>query len=78
MKQNDFIKKGESIYQKIQSDLLKKYQPHQSIVIEVKSGKYFVGDDDIEAMEKAKKAFPHSHFFGAQIGELHPPLFRSI
>ena len=40
------------------------------IVIEASSGKYFIGDTKDEAMELARKEFPHILLFVRKIGEL--------
>lgn len=40
------------------------------VVIEVNSGKHFIGDTKDEAMEKARKEFPGILLFVRRIGEL--------
>jgi hypothetical protein len=69
-KGEQIVKKGEKIYFKIKSELEKKYHPSYYVTIEVNSGKYFVGKTSIEAMDKAKKKFPHEQFFLARVGRL--------
>lgn len=64
------VKKGEKIYYQIKPKLEKKFDPSYYVTIEVNSGKYFVGKTSIEAIEKAKKAFPRKQFFMARVGRL--------
>lgn len=59
--------KGMAIYQKI-SKRMEKKNFGKYLAIEVGSGKYFIGNTLIEAMEKAKKKFPHKLFYFTRVG----------
>lgn len=58
---------GEKIYQKISKQIEKKYLG-SFMAIEVESGKYFLGQTQIEAIEKAKKHFPTKIFYLMKVG----------
>ena len=45
------------------------------MAIEVDSSDYFIGNDAIEATERAKKRYPDSTFFLVRIG--HPAAFKT-
>lgn len=62
------VEKGRGIYYKIKPKLMKKFNPGYYVTIEANSGKYFVGKTSIEAMNKARKYFPHRQFYMAQVG----------
>ncbi|MBI3384668.1 hypothetical protein HY030_00560 [Candidatus Gottesmanbacteria bacterium] len=68
LSQKIIIEKGKNIYYKIRPQLKKKYEPGNYITVEIKSGKFFVGKSPLEAIDKAKRQFPHSQFFMAQVG----------
>lgn len=59
--------KGEEIYQKISKQMEKKYLG-SFMAIEVESGKYFLGQTQVEAIEKAKKHFPAKIFYLMKVG----------
>ncbi len=59
--------KGEEVYQKI-SKQIKKEHVGDFMAIEVESGKYFLGQTQMEAIEKAKKRFPAKVFYLMKIG----------
>lgn len=59
--------KGEEVYRKISKQIEKKYLG-DFMAIEVESGKYFLGETQIEALEKAKKHFPTKIFYLMKIG----------
>lgn len=59
--------KGEEVYRKIKARLEKKHRG-EFAAIEVDTGDYFLGDDQIEAVEKAKKKFPNKIFYFVRIG----------
>lgn len=62
------LDEGEEIYR---LRLKKKLEPKYNgkvIAIEVKSGKYFLGDDLNEASSKAETAFPDSIFCFMRVG----------
>lgn len=62
------IEKGKDIFYRIKPKLEKKFQPGHFVTIEVNSGKFFVGRNPIEAINRAKKKFPRKQFFLAQVG----------
>ena len=64
---SEIAHKGEEIYQKV-SKRLEKDHWGDFIAIEVESGKYFLGQTQIEAIEKAKKHFPEKIFYLMKIG----------
>ena len=59
--------KGEEVYRKISGQLEKK-NLGSFIAIEVESGKYFLGQTQVEALEKAKKRFPNKIFYLIKVG----------
>jgi len=63
----EIAQKGTQIYQKI-SKQIEKAHSGDFIAIEVKSGEYFLGQTQIEAIEKAKKHFPTKIFYLMKIG----------
>ncbi|OGK25133.1 hypothetical protein A3A46_02325 [Candidatus Roizmanbacteria bacterium RIFCSPLOWO2_01_FULL_37_13] len=77
-KGEQIVKKGEKIYYKIKPELEKKYDLGYYVTIEVDTGKFFVGKTSIEALHKAKKAFPRKQFFLAQVGRVAGLLYESI
>ncbi len=64
------VEKGREIYYKIKPQLEKKHDPGNYVTIEVNSGRFFVGRNSIEAMDKAKKHFPRRQFFMARVGRI--------
>jgi len=61
------VSKGKKVYAKIKS----KYQPKYNgkfLAIEVDSGDVFFGNSGVEAVEKAKKAYPKKVFYLVKIG----------
>lgn len=64
---SEIAHKGEEVYQKISKQIEKKHLG-SFIAIEVESGKYFIGETQIEATEKAKKHFPEKVFYLMKIG----------
>ena len=65
----EIIRKGLEIY----NDLKEKSDPiyiGKQVVIEVDSGKYFIGDTRDEATIKAKKEFPDKVMFVKKIGQV--------
>jgi uncharacterized protein YlzI (FlbEa/FlbD family) len=69
-KQKGIIEKGKEIFYRLKPKLVKKYQAGHFVTIEVNSGKFFVGKNSVEAIEKAKKEFPQKQFFMAQVGKM--------
>lgn len=66
--QKSIIEKGKNIFYRIKPRLEKKYELGSFVTIEVNSGKFFMGKNPIEAINKAKKHFPNKQFFLAQVG----------
>jgi hypothetical protein len=64
---SEIAHKGEEIYQKIGKHIEKKHSG-DFVAIEVESGKYFLGQTQMEAIEKAKKRFPTKVFYLMKIG----------
>ena len=70
----ELCSKGEKIY----AEIKKKLEPtlkNKFGAIEVDSGDYFVGNDAIEATNKARKKYPSSVFFLVRIG--YPAAFKT-
>lgn len=63
----EIAQKGTQIYQKISKQIEKKHLGN-FVAIEVESGKYFLGQTQVEAIEKAKKHFPTKIFYLMKIG----------
>lgn len=63
----EFAQKGEEIYGKMKDKLEKKYYG-KFVAIEIGSGKYFIGDEQTDAIKKAKDKFPKSVFYIARPG----------
>jgi len=61
---------GERRYITLQPELEKKHDPDDYVVVEPKSGEYFVGDTSVEAMKKARTKYPKGDLFLAQVGRL--------
>ncbi len=71
----DRLGEGEEIYRR---KLKKKLEPKYNgkiIAIEVESGKYFLGDTEIEATQKARAAFPDKIFFFMRVGP-NPAVYK--
>ena len=64
---SEIAQKGEEIYQRISKRIEKKHTG-DFIAIEVESGKYFFGQTQVEAIEKAKKHFPSKIFYLMKVG----------
>lgn len=64
---SEIAQKGTEVYRKI-SKRIEKNHMGEFIAIEVESGKYFLGQTQVEAMEKAKKNFPTKIFYLIKIG----------
>lgn len=62
--------KAEKIYYTIKDKLEKKYDPDYYVVINPSTGKYFVGKTSVEAMKKARNAYPKGELHLAQVGRL--------
>lgn len=59
--------KGRDVYQKISKQVEKEHSG-DFVAIEVESGKYFLGQTQVEAIEKAKKSFPAKIFYLMKVG----------
>ncbi|MHB1376490.1 MAG: hypothetical protein ACYCXB_03595 [Candidatus Humimicrobiaceae bacterium] len=62
----EFTEKGRAVYKKLQSELKK--DKGKIIAIEIESGEYFVGDNELEAAQKARSKFPDKIFTFFRIG----------
>lgn len=65
----NLVAKAKKIYTTVK-DQLEPLNNGKYVVIEVESTKYFIGDTKDEAMEKARKKFPHILLFVRRIGEI--------
>lgn len=63
----EIAQKGTQVYRNI-SKQIEKDHLGDFVAIEVESGKYFLGQTQIEAIEKAKKHFPAKIFYLMKIG----------
>ena len=63
----EIAQKGTQVYQKI-SKQIEKDHLGDFVAIEVESGKYFLGQTQIEAIEKAKKSYPTKIFYLMKVG----------
>ncbi|MBI4226585.1 hypothetical protein HY612_05740 [Candidatus Roizmanbacteria bacterium] len=64
---DQLAQKGENIYNAVK-DRLEKENKGKFMAIEVDSGKYFIGKNQIEVFEKARKKFPKKIFYFIKIG----------
>ena len=65
----ELCSKGEKIY----AEIKEKLEPtlnNKFVAIEVDSGDYFIGNDAIEATNKARERYPGSVFFLVRVGHL--------
>ncbi len=75
MAPSEITQKGEQIYkEKLKPDFEIKY-PGKYVAIEVKSGKYFMDDYLIDALQKARKKFPNEVFYSVRVGS--PTIYNS-
>ena len=63
----EIAQRGTRVYQNI-SEKIEKDHMGDFVAIEVESGKYFLGQTQIEAIEKAKKTFPEKIFYLMKVG----------
>lgn len=61
------IKTGKMIYKRIKSKLESKFRG-KIIAIEVESGEYIIGNDELEVAIKSKNKFPNKKFAFLRIG----------
>ena len=64
----EFTKKGKTIYRKLQPKFKK--DKGKIVAIEIESGDYFIGEDELEAAKKARGKSPDKIFVFFRIG--HP------
>jgi len=64
---NELTQRGKAIYKPLRPKLEKKYKG-KVIAIEVDSGNYVIGDDELDAAIKAREKFPHKIFTFIRIG----------
>ena len=74
---NELTERGKGIYKSLKSKLEKKYNG-KVIAIEVDSGDYVIGDDELDAAIKAREKFPHKIFTFIRIGYLAVHKFRTL
>ena len=63
----EIIRRGQEIYNSKKNELEPSYNG-QHVVIEIESGRYFIGDTRDEAIIKAKREFPHKVMFVKRVG----------
>lgn len=61
---------AEKTYYTLKPKLEKKYDPNDYVVIDPKTGKYFVGKTSLAAMKKARKMYSRGRLFLAQVGRM--------
>lgn len=71
----EIIQKGQKYYEEKLKNKLEKKHLGKFVVIEVDSGKYFIGDTLEETLGKARKKFPEKIFHSIKIGS--PGVFTS-
>jgi len=62
----EFTEKGRAIYKKLQPKFKK--NKGKIIAIEIDSGDYFIGEDELDAAQKARSKFPDKIFAFFRIG----------
>lgn len=68
MKTEAEYRKAQRIYQRYLRDRLSRKYRGKIVAIEVKSGDYFIGEDEIEAYDKARAKHPGDTFCFLRIG----------
>jgi hypothetical protein len=63
----EFSAKAQNIYKQIKNQLEKDHKD-EYVAIEPDSGDYFLGNDQIEVITKAKKKYPNKIFYLIKIG----------
>ncbi len=61
------IKKANEIFQKINQTLAEKYKG-KIVAIDAESGKYYIGDSELQAYDQALKQHPKKQFVFKRIG----------
>lgn len=64
---NEFVNKGKKIYKRLKSELEAKYKG-KVIAIDVESGNYVIGEDELNAALNARRLFPDKVFYFIRIG----------
>ena len=72
----EFTKKGKAIYKKLQLGFKK--NKGKIVAIEVDSGNYFIGEDELDAAQKARSKFPDKIFVFFRIGYPVVHKFRKV
>jgi len=74
---DEFIERGKNVYKLLKPKLEKKFKG-KVIAIEVDSGDYVIGSDELDAALKAQKKFPHKIFTFIRVGYPAVHKFRII
>jgi len=74
---DEFTERGKNVYKLLKPKLEKKFKG-KVIAIEVDSGDYVIGNDELNAAVKAQKKFPHKIFAFIRIGYPAVHKFRII
>ena len=64
------IKQADILLGKINKELMLKYKG-KIVAIDTDTGKYFIGDSELDAYKKAIKQIPNKHFIFKRIGFPH-------
>jgi len=64
---NEFVNKGKRIYKRLKPKLETKYRG-KVIAIDVESGNYAIGEDELDAALNARRLFPDKIFYFIRIG----------
>ena len=67
MDESEVLKRGEAIYAKLLSRILPHYKG-QFIVIDSKSGEYWIDKSLLSALKEAKAKYPENIFYSVKIG----------
>ncbi len=62
----EFTEKGRAVYKKLRSKI--RENKGKIVAIEIESGNYFIGEDELEAAQKARNKFPDKIFVFFRIG----------
>ena len=74
---DEFTERGKNVYKLLKPKLEKKFKG-KVIAIEVDSGDYVIGSDELDAALKAQKKFPHKIFTFIRVGYPAVHKFRII
>ena len=64
---DEFVERGKKIYKRLRPKLERDYKG-KVIAIEIESGEYVIGEDELDAAIKAKNKFPDKIFDFIRIG----------